>query len=88
MARGYSALGREVQSCTCIPHWEKKYNLARILHIYWALEKEVQSCTYIVHCGKKYNLAHILRIGDNKKNMKGWDYSQPRNGDYHLREST
>ena len=24
----------------------------------------------------------------NKENMKGWDYSQPTNGDYHLREST
>ena len=24
----------------------------------------------------------------NKKNMKGWDYSQLTNGDYHLREST
>ena len=24
----------------------------------------------------------------NKENMKGWDYSQHRNGDYHLREST
>ena len=24
----------------------------------------------------------------NKENMKGWDYSQLTNGDYHLREST
>ena len=26
--------------------------------------------------------------GKNKENMKGWDYSQPTNDDYHLREST
>ena len=35
------------------------------------MRKEVQSCA---------NLVFILNIGDDKKNMKGWDYSQLRNG--------
>ena len=42
---------------------------------------------HILSCRGKTKTCIIL-LRKIRKNMKGWDYSQLTNGDYHLKEST